>query len=83
MVSNISTHATTQHKLMFFVAIRDVVLVVHTTLRKSSITHTQSRTDTPHGLLFGVIDNHRVKTCIDTLYHYAPPRKHYIIRSFK
>ena len=36
-----------------------------------------------HGLLLGVIDDHRVKTCIYTFSYCAPPTKHYIIRSFK
>ena len=47
------------------------------------VTYTQSRTDTPHGLLFEVIDDHEVKACIDTFKYCAPPRKHCIISSFK
>ena len=41
-----------------------------------------SRTDSPHGLVLGVMDDHGVKTCINTLNHCAP-HKQYIIRSFK
>ena len=67
---------------MFFVATREVVLVVHTT-HYTAYTQTQSRTDTPHGLLSGVMDNHGVKTYIDKFNHCAPPKQHYIIRSFK
>ena len=67
---------------MFFVATREVVLVVHTRQRTRSVTHTQSRIDTLHGLLFGVMDDRGVKTCIDTFNHCAPPIKHCIIRSF-
>ena len=57
---------------MFFVATREVVLVVH--------TNTALRT---HGLIFDVIDDHGVKTGIDTSNHRAPPKKHDIIRNFK
>ena len=56
---------------MFFVATREVVLVVHTAQC------------TLHGLLFGVMDDHAIKTCIETFNHCAPHRKHCIIRSFK
>ena len=41
----------------------------HYTAYTQYVTHTQSLTGTPHGLRFGVIDEHRVKTCIDTLNH--------------
>ena len=60
-----------------------VTLVGHTTRRTRSVTHTQSRTDTPHGLLLSVMDDHGVQTRFDTFNHCVPPRKHCIIRSFK
>ena len=69
---------------MFFVAPREVVLVVHTTLYTAytqchahAVTH-----NTPHGLRFGDMDDNGVKTLIDTFNHCTPPRKHFIIRSF-
>ena len=52
---------------MFFVATRDVVLVVRTTRRILGVRHTQSSTHTPHGFLFGVMGDHGVKTCIHVL----------------
>ena len=68
-MSNISTQYPPRHPTsMFFVAIREVILVVQTTRRTRSVKHTQSRTDAPHSLLFGVMDAHEVKTCIDTVF---------------
>ena len=58
-------------------------MTVHTTRRTRSVTHTQLSTDTPHDLLFGAMDDHGVKACIDTFNHCAPPGKHCIIRHFK
>ena len=49
----------------------------------SDSTCTQSRTDTPHGLLFGVMDDQGVKTCIDMFNHCVPHIKHCIISCFQ
>ena len=47
------------------------------------MAYAQSHIDTLHGLLFGVMDDYGVKTCIGTFNRCAPSRKHSIIRSFK
>ena len=52
---------------MFFVATRKVVLVVYTTWRTRSVTHTQSRTGIEHGLLIGLMDDHGVKYILSRL----------------